>query len=258
MSRPATIVVMPAFEAAATLTATVERIPAECFSEIIVVDDASLDETGEIASRLPVTLIRHSENRGYGGNQKTCYLEALKRPCDYVVMLHPDGQYDPRLIPAAVAVLESGVCDLVLGNRIRTRREALGGGMPAIKYIANRGLTLIENLLAGQNLGEWHSGFRVYRRQLLEVVPFTANSDGFVFDSQLLVQSVHYGFRIGDIPMPVRYHAEASSIALGPASGYALATLAVFGSWLLHRWRLRRSPLFSASGTSAAASGPAG
>lgn len=239
-----TIVVMPAYNAAETLETTLQRIPDGACDEVIVVDDASRDDTAEIASRLPVTLVRHETNRGYGGNQKTCYRTALDRGADYVVMVHPDDQYDARLVPAAVDILRLGVLDMVLGNRIRTRREALSGGMPRIKYLANRGLTLVENMLTGQNLGEWHSGFRGYNRRLLETVPFEKNSEDFVFDSQLLLQAVHFGFKVGDIPMPVRYFDEASSISLRRSTTYAVATLASLGLWFGHRLRLRRSPLF--------------
>lgn len=244
--REKTIIVMPAYNAARTLERVVAEIPAGIADELIVVDDASADDTLEVAARLPVTLLRHPKNRGYGGNQKTCYRAALERGAELVVLLHPDHQYDPRLIPAALEILRHGVCDVVLGNRIRTRAEALEGGMPVVKYLANRGLTLIENVLAGQNLGEWHSGFRAYRRRVLETVPFEANAEGFAFDSQFLVQSVHFGFRLGDIPMPVRYFPEMSSIGLGAASSYAVSTLGVFACWYLHRLKLSRSPLFTA------------
>jgi glycosyltransferase involved in cell wall biosynthesis len=243
-ARPKTIIVMPAYNAANTIERIIADIPAGCFDEIIVVDDASRDRTVEIAGRLPVTLIRHERNFGYGGNQKTCYREALARGAAFVVMLHPDYQYDARIIPAALDMLRIGICDVILGNRIRTRAEALAGGMPLGKYLANRGLTLIENLLAGQNLGEWHSGFRAYRRRVLEVVPFEANRNDFVFDSQFLVQSVHLGFRIGDIPAPVRYFDEASSIDFRNATKYALLTLWTFVQWYLHRSGMNRTPLF--------------
>jgi glycosyltransferase involved in cell wall biosynthesis len=239
-----TIVVMPAYNAAGTLEMTLRRIPDGACDEVIVVDDCSRDDTAEIASRLPVTLVRHERNRGYGGNQKTCYRTALDRGADHIVMVHPDDQYDARLVPAAVDILRLGVLDLVLGNRIRTRREALSGGMPRIKYLANRGLTLVENMLTGQNLGEWHSGFRGYTRELLEAIPFEKNSEDFVFDSQLLLQAVHFGFKVGDIPMPVRYFDEASSISLRRSTTYAVATLGSLGLWYGHRLRLRRSPLF--------------
>ena len=238
-----TIVVMPAYNAAETLETTLRRLPDGCCDEVIVVDDASSDDTSEVAERLPVTLVRHETNRGYGGNQKTCYRQALERGGDYVVMVHPDGQYEAGMIPAALTTLRLGVCDLVLGNRIRTRREALEGGMPLVKYLSNRGLTFLQNVLSGQNLGEWHSGFRAYRRQVLEEIPFHRNSDDFVFDSQLLVQAVHRGFRVGDVPVPVRYFTEASSISLGRSTRYALATLWTFTRWLAHRAGVYRFPL---------------
>lgn len=240
-----TVIVMPAYNAARTLERIIADIPAGCYDEIIVVDDDSRDETVAIASRLPVTLIRHPRNLGYGGNQKTCYRAALARGAEYVVMLHPDYQYDARVIPAALDILRIGICDVVLGNRIRTRAEALQGGMPLVKYLANRGLTLIENVLSGQNLGDWHSGFRAYRRRVLEVIPYEGNSDDFVFDSQFLVQSVHLGFRVGDIPVPVRYFDEASSIDLRQSARYAVLTLWTFALWILHRSGVAPSALFA-------------
>jgi hypothetical protein len=194
-------------------------------------------------------VIRHERNKGYGGNQKTCYDTALAHGADFVVMLHPDYQYDARMIPAALDVLRLGICDVVLGNRIRTRAEALGGGMPRAKYLANRGLTIIENILTGQNLGEWHSGFRAYRRKVLEVVPYHRNSDDFVFDSQFLVQAVHFGFRVGDVPVPVRYFDEASSINYGASTRYAFATMWTFVLWYAHCAGLTRSPLFEPPGS---------
>jgi len=234
-SQEKVVVVMPAYKAARTLEQCYADIPREFVDEVIVVDDKSPDETTEVARRLPVTVIEHPENRGYGGNQKTCYRAALERGADYVIMLHADDQYDARMIPTAVGILKLGVCDVVLGNRIRTRREALDGGMPVLKYFANRGLTIIENLLSGQNLGEWHSGFRAYSRRVLESVPFERNSDDFVFDSQFLVQCVHHGFKLGDVPVPVRYFDEASSIDFRRSTIYATLTLRTFFQWYLHR-----------------------
>lgn len=234
-SREKVIVVMPAYRAARTIEQCYADIPREFVHEVIVVDDKSPDETREVARRLPVTVIEHPENRGYGGNQKTCYQAALERGADYVIMLHADDQYDARMIPTAVGILQLGVCDVVLGNRIRTRREALEGGMPVLKYFANRGLTILENLLSGQNLGEWHSGFRAYSRRVLEAVPFERNSDDFVFDSQFLVQCVHHGFKLGDVPVPVRYFDEASSIDFRRSAVYATLTLRTFFQWYLHR-----------------------
>jgi glycosyltransferase involved in cell wall biosynthesis len=238
-----TIVVMPAYNAAATLERTYLDLPKDQVDEVLVVDDKSNDDTVAVAERLGLTVYRHAENKGYGGNQKTCYREALARGADYVVMIHPDYQYDARILPAAIHILELGICDVVLGNRIRTRSEALSGGMPKAKYFANRGLTILENLLSGQNLGEWHSGFRAYNRRVLERVPYQRNSDDFVFDSQFLVQCVHFGFKLGDVPVPVRYFEEASSINFRRSTTYALRTLLTFVQWYGHRMGLR-SPLF--------------
>ena len=238
-----TIVVMPAYNAQNTVERVYRDIPREHVDEILLVDDVSSDDTVQIARALGIDVIEHARNRGYGGNQKTCYEHALSRGADFVVMLHPDYQYDARMIRPVIDILASGNCDVMLGNRIRTRREALAGGMPKIKYFANRGLTMIENLLSGQNLGEWHSGFRAYTREVLETIPFERNSDDFVFDSQFLLQSVHFGFKLGDLPVPVRYFDEASSINLERSSEYALLTLATFGRWYLHRAGIR-STLF--------------
>lgn len=250
--RGRTILVLPAYNAEATLTSVIGEIPPSCYDEMVLVDDASGDRTTEVAEelarRLPLTVVRHAKNRGYGGNQKTCYREALARGAEYIVMVHPDGQYEAGMIPAAVTALRLGVCDLVLGNRIRTRREALDGGMPLVKYFSNRGLTFFQNVLSGQNLGEWHSGFRAYRRRVLEEIPFHRNSEDFVFDSQMLVQAVHFGFRVGDVPVPVRYFTEASSISLGRSTRYALATLWTFARWLAHRTGIYRFPLLEPAG----------
>jgi glycosyltransferase involved in cell wall biosynthesis len=243
-----TIVVMPAYNAANTLERTYADIPKEQVAEIIVVDDCSKDRTVEIAGKLPVTLIRHERNTGYGGNQKTCYDSARERGADYVVMIHADYQYDARMIPTAIEILRHGICDVILGNRIRTRREALEGGMPKSKYFANRGLTVLENMLSGQNLGEWHSGFRAYSRRVLDSVPYRRNSDNFVFDSQFLVQCVHQGFKLGDVPVPVRYFDEASSISFRNSSIYALKTLWTFAQWHAHRAGFKRNPLFEPPG----------
>jgi glycosyltransferase involved in cell wall biosynthesis len=187
----------------------------------------------------------HPENRGYGGNQKTCYREALARGADVVVMIHPDYQYDSRVIPHAVGFIELGICDVVLGSRIRSREEALRGGMPVWKYVSNRCLTAFENFMLGQNLGDFHSGFRVYRREVLETIPFEKNSDDFVFDTQFLVQAVHCGFRLGDIPVPVRYFREASSINFKRSLRYGLTTVGTIGRWYAHKLGLK-SPLFPA------------
>lgn len=244
LPRGKTIAVMPAYNAAATLERTVADIPPGSVDQIIVVDDCSRDNTVEVAERLGLTVIRHEKNLGYGGNQKTCYRHALDAGADYVVMIHPDYQYDSRVIPVAVEIIRLGICDMMLGSRIRTRAEALSGGMPKYKYIANRILTFIENVTLGQNLGDFHSGFRAYRRSVLETIPWERNSNDFVFDSQFLAQAVYFGFKLGDIPVPVRYFDEASSINFRRSVTYGFATLGTLGSYCLNRMRLAKSPLF--------------
>jgi len=240
------VAVMPAYNAAATLEKTYRDIPPGSVDEVLVVDDASRDHTIEIARSLGLPVIVHPANRGYGANQKTCYEEALRRRADIVVMIHPDYQYDSRLTPLLTGFIEAGVCDVVLGSRIRTRREALACGMPAWKYLANRLLTFLENVALGQNLGEFHSGFRAYSRRVLETIPYQANSDDFVFDSQFLIQAVHFGFRLGDVPVPVRYMAEASSINFRRSVAYGVGTLGTLLRYAAHRLGLRRDPLFVA------------
>lgn len=242
------IAVMPAYNAETTLAATVRDVPAGSVDKIILVDDGSRDGTVELARSMGLEVIVHPKNRGYGGNQKTCYRHALEQGADIVVMIHPDYQYDSRVIPHAVGIIELGICDVVLGNRVRSRGEALAGGMPLYKYIANRGLTAIENILLGQNLGEFHSGFRVYRRAVLETIPFELNSDDFVFDTQFLVQAIHFNFRLGDIPVPVRYFKEASSINFVRSCRYGLETLKTVGEYWLNRLGLWRSPRLRVKG----------
>ena len=238
------IVVMPAYNAATTLRRTVADIPPGTVDEILLVDDCSRDNTVEVARDLGLTVLQHERNVGYGGNQKTCYRYALDTGADYVVMIHPDYQYDSRMIPAALEVLRLGICDCVLGSRIRTRREALAGGMPRYKYVANRILTTLENVALGQNLGDFHSGFRAYRREVLETIPFARNSNDFVFDSQFLAQAVHFGFRLGDVPVPVRYFPEASSINFRRSLKYGIATVDVLNNFWLHRLGVWKSSLF--------------
>lgn len=244
-----TIAVMPAYNAARTLEQTIADIPPGSVDEVLVVDDCSRDNTVETAQKLGLTVIRHEKNTGYGGNQKTCYRYALDAGADYIVMIHPDYQYDSRVIPAAIDFIRLGICDVVLGSRIRTRREALRGGMPIWKYISNRCLTLTENIALGQNLGDFHSGFRAYHRSVLETIPWQINSNDFVFDSQFLAQAVHFGFKIGDIPVPVRYFDEASSINFRRSTVYGIRTLEVLMRLWLHRLRLWRSPLFTPQAT---------
>lgn len=238
------VAVMPAYNAEATLERTVADIPPGSVDEIILVDDCSRDGTVELARRLGLTVHTHTANTGYGGNQKTCYTQALACGADYVVMIHPDYQYDSRVVPAAIEILRLGICDVVLGNRIRTRREALDGGMPAWKYVANRLLTATENIALGQNLGDFHSGFRAYTRQVLEAVPWRSNSNDFVFDSQFLAQAVYCGFKLGDIPVPVRYFDEASSINFRRSVTYGCRTLQVLLQYWLQSLRLARFEIF--------------
>jgi glycosyltransferase involved in cell wall biosynthesis len=226
------IAVLPAYNAEKTLAATIADVPPGSVDEILLVDDGSKDRTVELAREMGLTVIVHTKNRGYGGNQKTCYKYALDNGYDIVVMIHPDYQYDARVIPHAVSFIELGIADVVLGNRIRSRPEAIECGMPWWKYVCNRALTLFENLALGQNLGEFHSGFRVYRRQVLETLPFEENSEDFVFDTQFLVQAVRFGFRLSDVPVPVRYFREASSINFRRSTKYGLETVKT----VMHYW----------------------
>jgi glycosyltransferase involved in cell wall biosynthesis len=242
--RPKVVAVMPAYNAALTLEKTIRDIPAGSVDEILLVDDASRDNTVEVAKRLGLDVIVHPHNRGYGGNQKTCYTHALDRGADIVVMIHPDYQYDSRVIASAMEFIKLGICDVVLGSRIRSRKEALDGGMPLYKYLFNRVLTFFENFMLGQNLGDFHSGFRAYRREVLTTIPFWVNSDDFVFDSQFLVQCVHHGFKLGDVPVPVRYFQEASSINFVRSTKYGLGTVAAVVLYWLCRLKLYRHRLF--------------
>ena len=218
------IVVLPAFQAEKTLERTVTEIPREIADEILLVDDASKDHTVELARRLGLKTFVHPKNLGYGGNQKTCYREALKLGADIVVMLHPDYQYSPKLIGAMTHMIASGHYDIVLGSRILAQ-SAMAGGMPWYKYISNRALTLVQNLLMGQKLSEYHTGYRAYSRKVLESVPFEKNSDDFIFDNEILCEAIAAGFRIGEISCPTRYFPEASSINFRRSVVYALGVL---------------------------------
>jgi glycosyltransferase involved in cell wall biosynthesis len=239
------IVVMPARNAARTLEQTYAAIPHDWVDEIILVDDKSTDETVEVARSLPLHVIWHPHNVGYGGNQKTCYLEALQRDADVVVMLHPDGQYEPTLIPRLVAPILRGEADLVLGSRLAEPGAARAGGMPLHKYLANRGLTAIENRVLGTELSELHTGYRAYSRRVLLEVPFLRNALDFSFDSELLMQATHFGFRIAEVPARTRYFDDASSIGLRPASVYAVKTLWAAARLVLHRAGILRSRKFT-------------
>jgi glycosyltransferase involved in cell wall biosynthesis len=236
---------MPAYNAEFTLEKTFRDIPEGSVDEVILTDDNSSDRTVEIAKRLGITVLVHSENRGYGANQKTCYNAAIEKGADAVIMIHPDYQYDSRLIPYALGFLSEDICDVIIGSRIRTRREALDGGMPRYKYFSNRLLTMIENIVLGQNLGDFHSGFRAYTRKVLETLPYNRNSDDFVFDTEFLAQAVYFGFRIGDIPIPTRYFKEASSINFMRSIKYGIQTLCVMSRYLFQKAGLHHSRIFS-------------
>ncbi len=244
MPKPKVVVVMPAYNAERTLEKTVRDIPPGSVDEVILVDDRSKDGTVALARRLGLTVIEHDRNKGYGGNQKTCYAEALRRGADVVVMVHPDYQYDARLVPIMSALISNDICDMVCGNRIRTRWEALGGGMPVYKYAFNRLLTMFENGVTGQNLGEWHSGLRAYSRRCLETVPWEKNSDDFVFDQQFLIQAAYLKLRLGDVPVAARYFREASSINFRRSCVYGLSALVCLGQFVLQSAGLARFALF--------------
>jgi glycosyltransferase involved in cell wall biosynthesis len=236
-------VVMPAYNAERTLRQTYAEIDRAIVDDVIVVDDASRDHTVEAARELGLHVVVHARNRGYGGNQKTCYAEAMSRGADIVVMLHPDYQYSPRLLPAMVGMVASGHFDVALGSRI-LGVGALQGGMPIWKYVANRFLTAVENLLLGYKLAEYHTGYRAFSRRLLETLPLGMNSDDFVFDNQILAQALWFGFQIGEISCPTRYFAEASSINFRRSVKYGLGVLRTSCEYRLARWGMIKPARF--------------
>jgi glycosyltransferase involved in cell wall biosynthesis len=241
---PRIIIVLPAYNAARTLEKTYADIPKESVSKIILVDDVSKDQTVEIAKALGLSVVIHIQNRGYGGNQKTCYIESLKEGADVVVMLHPDHQYDSKLVPELAAPILAGQADMVMGSRIRNGR-ALKGGMPVWKYVANRTLTSVENSIFKTNLTDCHSGFRAYSRKFLTTVPFLLNSDDFVFDSQMIAQAAHFGFKIAEIPVQARYFPEASSVNFKVSAIYGLKTVGVMIRFMLRRFGWVRAGYFN-------------
>jgi glycosyltransferase involved in cell wall biosynthesis len=245
LTRGKTIVVMPALNAARTLELTVSSIPRDVVDDVLLVDDRSTDETLEIARGLDVSVIWHPHNVGYGGNQKTCYLEALQQEADIVVMLHPDGQYEPALIPKLIAPIESGEADMVLGSRMLIPGAAREAGMPLYKRLANRFLTTIENRVLRTHLTDLHTGYRAYSRELLLTVPFLRNSLDFSFDSELLMQAAEFGFRIREVPARTRYFEEASSVGFGASTVYGVKTLWAAARLLLHRTHLLPSRKYS-------------
>ncbi|HET6832084.1 MAG TPA: glycosyltransferase family 2 protein [Solirubrobacterales bacterium] len=238
---PNVVVVMPARQAAATLGATVADIPLEHVERIILVDDSSTDETVELARKLPVDVVWHPHQVGYGGNQKTCYMQALHHDADVVVMLHPDGQYEPGLIPEMVRPIIAGEADLVLGSRLLIPGAALAAGMPRWKFWANRFLTTIQNRIMGTELSEAHTGYRAYSRELLLTVPFLRNALDFSFDSELLYQAAEFDFRIVEVPARCRYFEEASSVNFRTGVTYGLKTVWAGIRLILHRRGIVRS-----------------
>lgn len=219
------VVVMPAYNAEKTLRKTYKDITPNTIDKVILVDDGSHDKTVAVAKKLGIETFVHPQNRGYGGNQKTCYTLALNEGADIVVMIHPDYQYDSSLTGELVNPILYGRFDVMLGSRIRTRREALEGGMPLWKYISNRFLTVLENIVLGQNLSEYHTGFRAFHKRVLKKLPFHKFSDDFVFDQEILIAAVAEGFKIGEIPVPVRYFKEASSINFARSVKYGIEIL---------------------------------
>ena len=237
--------VLPAYNAERTLERTVADIPRDWVDEVILVDDCSRDGTVELAQKLGLVVVRHEKNRGYGGNQKTCYAEAIKRGGDVVVMVHPDYQYDPTYIPGLIAPILEGKSDAVFGSRMFFRKGALEGGMPYWKFFANIFLTTLANFVLGYQLSEYHSGFRAYSRQLLSSLPLELNSDDFVFDSEIIVQCVAGKYRIGEVPIPTRYFKEASSIGFWKSVQYGLNILWVLLQYRLHRLKLLNFPKYA-------------
>jgi glycosyltransferase involved in cell wall biosynthesis len=241
------VVVMPAYNAEKTLRQTYDELPHDYVDEVILVDDASKDYTPKIAQELGIKTIIHPENRGYGGNQKTCYREALEHGADIVVMVHPDYQYSPRLVTAMASMIASGHYDIVLGSRI-LGGGSLKGGMPLYKYISNRFLTLIENMVLGVKLSEYHTGFRAFTREVLETLPLMENNDDFVFDNEMLVQAVYFGFKIGEISCPTKYFADASSINFRRSMKYGLGVLSTSVKFALQKRGIRQFMIFNAQG----------
>jgi glycosyltransferase involved in cell wall biosynthesis len=238
------VVVMPAFNAEKTLERTYNEIPSEFVDEVILVDDASGDRTSEIARKMGIRTVVHTENLGYGANQKTCYRTALALGADIVIMVHPDYQYTPKLIPAMASMIAYGEFDAVLASRI-LGVGALRGGMPLYKYISNRFLTLIENLLLNHKLSEYHTGYRAFSRDVLERLPLDKNSDDFVFDNQILAQLIWFGYRIGEVSCPTKYFPEASSINFRRSLTYGLGVLKTSLKFRLQKWGILSSPIFT-------------
>jgi glycosyltransferase involved in cell wall biosynthesis len=241
------VVVMPAYNAAKTLRRTYAEIPHEVVDGVLLVDDASSDDTVAIAAELGIRYLVHETNQGYGANQKTCYRHALAMGADVVVMLHADYQYDPRLIAAMAAMITSGVYDVVLASRL-LGKGALAGGMPLYKFVSNRALTLFQNLCLRRRLTEYHTGYRAFSRNILRSLPLEELSDGFVFDNEILVQLVAFGYEIAEITCPAKYFKEASSTGFWRSTSYGLGVLRTTGRYLLDCSRLRKDRMFDPDG----------
>ncbi|EHJ48128.1 glycosyl transferase family 2 [Solidesulfovibrio carbinoliphilus subsp. oakridgensis] len=241
------VVVMPAYNAASTLERTYADVPKDIVDEVILVDDCSRDNTIEQARRLGLRCFRHEQNWGYGRNQKTCYAEALKTGADVVIMVHPDYQYTPKIIPAIANLVTSGEYDAVIASRI-LGGTALGGGMPLYKYISNRFLTLTQNLFLNAKLSEYHTGYRAFSREVLETLPLWENSDDFVFDNQMLAQTIYFGYRIGEVSCPTKYFEEASSINFRRSCTYGLGVLQTSLQFRLQKWGKKQYPIFDKNG----------
>lgn len=237
------IVVMPAYNAENTLEKTYSEIPFEIVDDVILVDDASRDRTPELSRRMGIHTIIHEKNLGYGGNQKSCYRAALNLGADIVIMVHPDYQYTPKLVPAMASMIAYGEFDAVLASRI-LGTNAIKGGMPIYKYVANRFLTLFENLMLGYKLSEYHTGYRAFTREILQRLPLDQNSNDFVFDNQMLAQIVWFGYRIGELTCPTRYFEDASSINFRRGVTYGLGVLKTSLYFRLHKWGLHSSSIF--------------
>ena len=241
------VVVMPAYNAESTVEKTLREIPAGFADDVVLVDDASRDDTAAVAQRLGLVVLRHPKNRGYGGNQKTCYREALRLGGDVVVMLHPDYQYSPKLVVAMASMIASGQYDVVLGSRILCG-SAMRGGMPLYKYVFNRMLTFIQNLLMGAKVSEYHTGYRAFSRQVLESLPLEENSDDFVFDNEMLAQAFFFGFNTGELSCPTRYEPESSSISLSRSIKYGFGVLRTTLQFRLQKWGLAKYRIFDKTG----------
>ncbi len=247
LNKKKVITVLPAYNAEKTLESTYNEIPFDIVDEVLMVDDHSIDRTVSLAKSLGIETIIHDRNYGYGRNQKTCYSEALKKGADIVIMVHPDYQYTPKLITAMASMIAYEVYDAVLGSRI-LGGKALSGGMPVYKYIANRFLTAVENILLGSKLSEFHTGYRAFSRRILEKLPLNENSDDFVFDNEMLAQIIYFGYNIGEISCPTRYFEEASSINLRRSVKYGLGVITTSFKCLFSRLKIYKDPLFNEKG----------